>query len=449
MWYNNVKMEKISKTGCRFMVCIPKNKLLKFGISIGCNRKRIFHQTGAGKWIQNNFCEGVCSQKSLTNIENGRITRFVETYEMLAERLGLKMTYNPELEAYIDSYTKEIYKAIEYYNFDDMRKYFDKLYELLDSVKDCLWYCDLYNAALMIDGYYSNRKFVIASDREYYADMITEFSNEWDEMLKAIIYISAYHDMDTGEYKARFEEFEIDKCQSAFNKVNTMLYLYDQDRTKKLLILSQHLEAEWLEKKNDLRLLDLYGIILPSFSFHDVYEVEEVYNTIMDILDTHDVSDYKRAECYNGIGVAFFNLDLYEESIANMLIAYENDKTHTLPLYVYIAHAQRRLRQKVTLPYYSEKDIKSHSLIYQKLYKYYTDVVESDLDTITKYILNQLVPLMNSCKDKCIFDVMDKEVELIANTNNYYKLILQYQEKVILPEQLNKEKIYFRRIAKK
>ena len=81
-------------------------------------------------------------------------------------------------------------------------------------------------------------------------------------------------------------------------------------------------------------------IILPSFSFHDVYEVEDVYNTIIDILETHKVNRYKIAECYHAIGIAYYNLEFYEESIENLLISYKYDKEHFKPLYVYIAHAQ-------------------------------------------------------------------------------------------------------------
>lgn len=427
---------------------IPKNRLKQFGLSIKCNRKRNLHRTNAAKWTQSNFCKDICSQNLLIGVEKGNISRFLENYSLFAERLGLKITYSPDIDKRLEVYTKEIYHAIEYYDFAVMVKYFEKLYELLDPVKDYLWYCDLYYAASVIEGYYMERKFINSDDRLYYADMIGEFSDEWDEMLKAIIFISEYHDLDSIEYLNYFKSFGIDKCKSSFNKVNTMLFLYDQDRTRKLLDLARQYEQEWIEQKNDLRLLDLYSIILPCFSFHDVYEVEDVYNTIMDILETHDVPKYKKAECYYGIGFAYYNLEMYDETIENLMQAYKYDEANVIPIYVYIAHAQRMLGRKIELPNYSKKDISKHAIIYQKFYKYY-EIIENTPELAEKYIMTHIVPVLSTCTDRCIFEIMQKEVELLANQTNRYKLVVRYRDKVKIPEELNKKKLYFRRTAKR
>lgn len=433
--------------GVSYMISIPKTKLMKFGISIKCNRKRKLNETKAAKWTQNIFCEGICSENSMIKIEKGKVSRYLENYYEFSDRLGLKITYDEELDKQIDEITKIIYTAIEYYDFETMRIYFDKLYELLEPMQEYLWYGDLYHSAVAIGAYYLKREFINSKDRNYYADMANEFSDEWNEVVKAIVFISAYNDMNNNKYLTLFDKFKIDECKSAFNKVNTMLFLYDQDRTKKLLSISQEYEKEWQDNKNDLRLLDLYGVVLPCFSFHDVYELNGVYNTLMDILESHKVSDYKKAECYNGIGIAYYNLELYKEAIENLLIAYKNDKKHVLPLYVHIAHAQRMLGQKVNLPYYSREDISKHSVIYQRLFEYF-HIVEEDYETIEKFIMNRLIPVMNKCTDKCIFELMEKEIGLVSNSTNHYKLIMRYNEKVKVPEELKKEKLYFRRIPK-
>ena len=426
---------------------IPKNRLKQFGLSIKCNRKRNLHRTNAAKWTQSNFCKDICSQNLLIGVEKGNISRFLENYSLFAERLGLRITYSPDIDKRLEVYTKEIYHAIEYYDFAVMVKYFEKLYELLDPVKDYLWYCDLYYAASVIEGYYMERKFINSDDRLYYADMIGEFSDEWDEMLKSVIFVCYYHDLNNTEYLEYYKHFGIDKCKSSFNKVNTMLFLYDQDRTRKLLDLARQYEQEWIEQKNDLRLLDLYSIILPCFSFHDVYEVEDVYNTIMDILETHDVPKYKKAECYYGIGFAYYNLEMYDETIENLMQAYKYDEANVIPIYVYIAHAQRMLGRKIELPNYSKKDISKHAIIYQKFYKYY-EIIENTPELAEKYIMTHIVPVLSTCTDRCIFEIMQKEVELLANQTNRYKLIVRYRDKVKIPEELNKKKLYFRRTAK-
>ena len=427
---------------------IPKIRLKQFGLSIKCNRKRKYQLTHRHQWTQSEFCKDICAQNSLISVERGNVSRFLENYSLFAKQLGLKITYSADVDKRIDVYTKEIYHAIEYYDFATMKKYFAKLYEMLEPMKNYLWYCDLYYAASVIEGYYLDRKFIDSDDRLYYADMIGEFSDEWDEMLKSVVFVCYYHDLNSTDYLDFFKNNKIDKCKGALNKVNTMLFLYDQDRTRKLLELARQYEKEWIKQKNDLRLLDLYGIILPSFSFHDVYEVEDVYNTIMDILETHKVNRYKIAECYHAIGIAYYNLEFYEESIENLLISYKYDKEHFKPLYVYIAHAQRMLGKKVELPNYSKKDISSHAIIYQKFYEYY-EIIEATPELAEKYIMTHIIPVLSTCTDRCIFEIMQKEVELLANQTNRYKLIVRYRDKVKIPEELNKKKLYFRRTAKR
>ena len=85
---------------------IPKNKLEKFGLSIRCNRRRNLSLTKAAKWTQSHFCEGICSQNSLINIEKGKIGRFIENYPKLAERLELQVVHSDEIDKRIVHFTK-------------------------------------------------------------------------------------------------------------------------------------------------------------------------------------------------------------------------------------------------------------------------------------------------------------------------------------------------------
>ena len=411
------------------MINIPKHKLEKFGYSIRCNRKRKLNLTKAAKWTQSRFCEGICSQTSLISMEKGNAGRFIENYPKLAERLDLQVAYSEKIDKRIPTYAKHIYTAIEFYEFDKMRKYFDKLYELLDSVKNCLWYCDLYEAAKAVDNYYLKRQFLNFDNRNYIADMIGEFSEEWDEMLKAVIYISAYQDVDTLEYLERFEELEIDKCKSAFNKINTLLFYYDQGRTITLLDLAEIYVEEWKKDKNDLRLLDVYGIKLPFVSIHDAYEVDEAYKTMVEIMRTHEIARYKKAECYFGLGTAYLNLQEYEKALEIYKVAYEYDDQNNKPLFVYVAHAQRMLKQKVEMPYYSDEEMARFSTIYQTLYEYYK-IVEQNEALGEKFILSKIAPMVDANIDKTILNVIGEELGLLAGDANHYKIMAKFNKKL-------------------
>lgn len=386
---------------------IPKNKLEKFGLSIRCNRRRNLSLTKAAKWTQSHFCEGICSQNSLINIEKGKIGRFIENYPKLAERLELQVVHSDEIDKRIVHFTKRIYSTIEYYEFDKMRKYFDKLYELLDSVKDCLWYYDLYQAAKAVDNYYLSRKFLSYDDRCYLLDMIGEFSEQWDEIIKSIVFIAAYQNVDDLEYNELFKTQNMQECTSAFNKINIMLYYYGQGRTVMLLDLTKIYEADFKKQKNDLRLLDLYGIKLPFVSIHDAYEVDDAYNSMLNIMHTHKVARYKRAECYFSLGSAYLNM----------------------PVYAYLVHTQRVMGLKVKLPHYDKEDIEGYSVIYQKLYDYYS-TIEKDETQAEKYIMTNIAPMIDGDIDKALLNLIGEELSLATNENNHHKIMARFNKKL-------------------
>lgn len=408
---------------------IPKNKLEKFGLAIRCNRRRNLSLTKAAKWTQSHFCEGICSQNSLINIEKGKIGRFIENYPKLAERLELQVVHSDEIDKRIVHFTKRIYSTIEYYEFDKMRKYFDKLYELLDSVKDCLWYYDLYQAAKAVDNYYLSRKFLSHDDRCYYLDMIGEFSEQWDEIIKSIVYIAAYQNVDDLEYNELFKTQNMQECTSAFNKINIMLYYYGQGRTVMLLDLTKIYEADFKKQKNDLRLLDLYGIKLPFVSIHDAYEVDDAYNSMLNIMRTHKVARYKRAECYFSLGSAYLNMQEYEKALEAFETAYEYDDVRNMPVYAYLVHTQRVMGLKVKLPHYDKEDIEGYSVIYQKLYDYYS-TIEKDETQAEKYIMTNIAPMIDGDIDKALLNLIGEELSLATNENNHHKIMARFNKKL-------------------
>lgn len=411
------------------MINIPKHKLEKFGYSIRCNRKRKLNLTKAAKWTQSRFCEGICSQTSLISMEKGNAGRFIENYPKLAERLDLQVAYSDEIDKRIPVYTDHIYTAIEFYEFDKMRKYFDKLYELLDSVKNCLWYCDLYEAAKAVDNYYLKRQFLNFDDRNYIADMVGEFSNEWDEMIKAVIYISAYQNVDSTEYITRYKELKIEKCKSAFNKINIMLYYLDISRTLKLLNIAVKYEKEWIKSNNYLRILDNYGIKLPYLSIHDSYEVERIYKRIKDIIATHDVPRYKIAECYFGAAIAYCNLKRYKKSLEACEICYEYDDRNALPIFLYFAHAQRMMKNKVKMPKYNDEEIANFSIIYQRFYEYF-HIVNESVNEGEKYIQSRIVSIVDADYDRNLLKLIGEELGLIADVNNHYSIVTKFNAKI-------------------
>ena len=208
-----------------------------------------------------------------------------------------------------------------------------------------------------------------------------------------------------------------------------MLHYYDLGRTVTLLNLTKKYEMEFKKQKNDLRLLDLYGIKLPFVSIHDAYEVDDAYNSMLNIMRTHKVARYKRAECYFSLGSAYLNMQEYEKALEAFETSYEYDDVRNMPVYAYLVHTQRVLGLKVKLPHYDKEDIEGYSVIYQKLYDYYS-TIEKDETQAEKYIMTNIAPMIDVNIDKALLNLIGEELSLATNENNHHKIMARFNKKL-------------------
>lgn len=407
---------------------ITKDKLGRYGLSIKANRKHHLHLTHAARWTQKEFCRDICSQNALINMEKGLTGRFHDNYLLLAEKLDLKVTHNPELDRKLKPLTKALYHALEYYDLAEIETVTQKLSDCLSHVTDYLWYCDLYRIVKAVEQHYLHQSYLSADDRLFFADMLEEFSPEWDDILKSIIFYSAYLDLESEEYRLRFYEFDLASNQADFNKVNTLMYYLAEDYNSKLFALFQELEAEWTKKKNIIRLIDMYDMELLHKSFFDVNELRQVEVKILEMIQEHHIPKLKLAESYHNLGVAYFKVKEYSKTIEMMQKCIDNDITKKILAFFYLAHSQHLIGQTITIPNYTKEELNHFPYIYSKIYQYYTELNHISADDSEEYLMNEILPLLNPDEDIMI-DIFQEELTLLIEKTNHYKDISIYMKK--------------------
>lgn len=411
------------------MMKIPKEKLGQFGISIKVNRKERLRKYSGASWTQKGFCDGICSEPSFVNIEKGKPGRFIDNYEKMAEKLGMRIAYDPDVDKKIDNYTKHLYKAIEYYDLKKTEKYCDKLIALLEGFKDCLWYGDLYRVVSKIKNYHFKNEFLLRDERDCYGDMIDEFNYGINEILKSIIYNAAYNDFNSSEFIDRFIDFEIEKSSSAFNKVNALTYYFAQDNTSKFNKLFNKLIVEWKDEHNYIRLVDAYNMGLIFLSYYDVSEVDKISSSISEIMDIIEIPQIKLAESYYNLGVAYFELKQYEKTIDMMEISYKFDISNVRFNFVYIGHSQRMLGKALMVPFYANEQLSKISSYAASIYKYYSLPNDCEHSKLEKILMKEVLPLL-SVNDEIFFQILREELVYLVEYTKHYKNLMTFDKKI-------------------
>lgn len=403
---------------------ISKKRMRMYGLSIRTNRSYRFDLAGSGRWTQKRFCENVCSENTLIAIEKGKAGRYDDFYEAFAKKLEMRIVDEPKIDRKMDTYTKRIYDAVEYYELDKIKRYTNKSAEILEPYKDCLWYGDLYAAVCALRDYYTKQKMVSKEDRILLSKMIGEFSKQWDDMIKSIVFCSAFHDLESDEYEKRFEEFEIESNEAACNKVNVLIYYVVKGYTRKINQLYEALEKEWQEKKNYIRLIDLYNSILLYNSHYDVTEVNEVRTKIEQVIDSTEIPKYKTVEVFYNLGCVYYNLEEYKKGIAMM---FNTDRTKNS--YIFIGHMQRKLGNEVSIPEYSEEDLNKFSRDQQLIYEYFVKIKKIPAKESERVLMKKILPILNK-SDQSLVEIMREELEMLVEETKHYKNLMTFNKKV-------------------
>lgn len=408
---------------------IPKEKLGQFGISIRVNRKEKLRKLSSASWTQKGFCEGICSEPSLISMEKGKPGRFLDNYEMMAEKLGKRIVYAPEIDKKIENYTKHLYKGMEYYDLQKIEKYCEKSLNLLEDFQDCLWYGDLYKLFEYTKMYYCAGIFLSKDKRELYTTMIGEFNCLWDEILKSLIFNSAFTDVNSDEFIQRFADFKFEKCNSAFNKVNCLMYYLAQDNTSKFKKLLDEVKKEWIMQENYIRLIDAYNMELVFLSCFDSEEVDVIANILFKTIQSTIIPNSKLAEIYYNLGVAYYAVEEYHKTIEMMDLSYKYDENHTRLTFIYIGLAQRLLNEEIIIPYFSDEELNRLPDYAYNVYHYFSKMNSLPAVELESMLMKDILPML-TIDDDIFINLLRQELVYLVDKTKHYKKLMIFDQKV-------------------
>lgn len=399
---------------------IPKEKLSLIGISIKVNRKARLKKTKSGKWNQANFADGICSQNTLIKIEHGQISRFPAIYEEAAKKLGLKLGYFPEIDVQIDKITPKLYKAVEFYDLKKIISYTKKLLEILESVKEYLWYCDLLYVIESIRKYYIDSENLSSFEIDILIEVLTELPTKISVFLKSIIFNSAYYDIESSDFDEIFKLLDIEKSDYICNEINVLLYYYAHNYTFDFLDLARLLEQKCLKTNNDFRLLDVYNLTLTYSSCYDCKKIDLYAGKIMDVLNRVNLPKPKLVECFYSIGLAFYENNYYDKAIEIFNKCYACDEKRVKMVFALIAMSQRKLGVDVDIPYYSTYDLEKFPDDSKYIYKYFSmgDSIPNFIKQ--RYLMEEILPRLHN-NDELIISLIRDELSILAQKTSHYK----------------------------
>lgn len=398
---------------------IPKEKLSMIGISIKVNRKARLKETKSGRWNQQNFSDGICSQNTLIKIERGQVSRFIEVYVEAAERLGLRLGYFPEVDKQIDRIAPKLYKAVEFYDLKKIMLACDKLLNLLDPLRNFLWYCDLFYYVFNLKSYFTNAMEIIDKN-DMLIDMHNEFDFQLNELLKSLLFNIAYNNTESQVFSKLFEDLEIDKSEFVCNKVNTLMYYFANNKNVKFLRQLEIIEEECIKNNNSVRILDVYNMAVLYMGCYDVDEVDTYAKKIDSLISRSIIPDEKLAECFYCLGTMYYEISKFEKSIEYMTKCYKCDRNKAKLTFLFIGSCQSKLKAELSIPYYSDNELKKFSLCHRLIYKYYS-MGELIPDFIKqKFIMEELLPEIRY-EDEITIKILREELETLTQKTSHYK----------------------------
>ncbi len=403
---------------------LTKKQMKMYGLSIRTNRSYNLETAQARKWTQNLFCESICSVNTLINIEKGGAGRFEDTYAELAKKLNLRLMYNPNMNKRVYYYTKYMYEGVEYYDLAKLEKYSEKCLTMLEPYRDCLWYGDLYRAVQALVEHYLRQQLVSKDKRILLSKMIGEFSKRWDDLLKSIIFCSAFHDLGSEEYKMWFNEFKLANNRAACNKVNTVMFYYANENTRKLQDLYKELESQWEKDENYIRLIDMHITMLLYNSKYDISEVEAVREKVEYFMRKDFVPEYKKMENFYTMGSVFYNIGKYEKAM-EMLKRCDKSK----PAFIYIGRIQRMEGKTITIPQYSRSELDRFSTDIKMMYEFYEGMNKRSASASENFLMKQILPNLN-ITDGALVELMRDELEQLIDITRCYKDLSVFNKRV-------------------
>lgn len=405
---------------------VSRDRLSVIGKLIGIYREERRGNT-QNSFTLKKFCEGICSINTLKNIEAGGLSRSEDVYIELLDKLDLKFGEFPVIDEALNTLTNELYRAIEYYDCDDISIIVDKMLRLLNEVKNYVYYSEYISLVKDVEFRYIHDHLISKASMDRYNKILDIMPYKIKNILKILIYTKFRFD-NFGNPKAISNEYKRLAFKGEYScfGILELDYLYLNDKFIDLSTTAAKLENYFIENNNLIKALDVYNYQIAAFNDANSQINQRYIEKVLKYINSHELPILKVSEIYYNLASLYYRNCEYEMALRYFEKVVTLDLNAKLPEYLFIADCQNHLGLRIDIPDLTNDDLSQYPLNLRYMYKYFK--IEGVPDFIKQnYIMKKILP---NLYDIYFINIFRYELEKLVEKTNHYKNIYLFDKHV-------------------
>lgn len=399
---------------------VSRDRLSVIGKLIGIYREERRGNT-QNSFTLKKFCDGICSINTLKNIEAGGLSRSEDVYIELLDKLDLKFGEFPVIDEVLDRLLMKLYKAIEFYDIDEIELVSDKMIRVLKEVNKYVYYSEVESIVNDLRDYYFKDGYIDDVVYQKYRSILYQFELKYMDLLRILMFpkIECNSINNHNEYIEEIEFIKLSDAKLSCIRLNLLHYYYTQNKYLEMKNEIESLESHFMRESNHIRLLDTYNYAIVMLTDVNIDWSSKYLNRIEELVSECNLPKIKICEVYANIGCIFHMIKDYAKS----LVYYEKRLTYgfnTLTNLIYMADCQNRLGRPIKMPIIENFEYDKYPIDLKCMFKYFTLSEDTPVFIKQNYILKKILPYLH---DKELIEIFRFELLKLLNYTNQYKLL--------------------------
>lgn len=399
---------------------VSRDRLSVIGKLIGIYREERRGNT-QNSFTLKKFCDGICSINTLKNIEAGGLSRSEDVYIELLDKLDLKFGEFPVIDEVLDRLLMKLYKAIEFYDIDEIELVSDKMIRVLKEVNKYVYYSEVESIVNDLRDYYFKDGYIDDVVYQKYRSILYQFELKYMDLLRFLMFpkIECNSINNHNEYIEEIEFIKLSDAKLSCIRLNLLHYYYTQNKYLEMKNEIESLESHFMRESNHIRLLDTYNYAIVMLTDVNIDWSSKYLNRIEELVSECNLPKIKICEVYANIGCIFHMIKDYAKS----LVYYEKMLTYgfnTLTNLIYMADCQNRLGRPIKMPIIENFEYDKYPIDLKYMFKYFTLSEDTPVFIKQNYILKKILPYLH---DKELIEIFRFELLKLLNYTNQYKLL--------------------------
>ena len=399
---------------------VSRDRLSVIGKLIGIYREERRGNT-QNSFTLKKFCDGICSINTLKNIEAGGLSRSEDVYIELLDKLDLKFGEFPVIDEVLDRLLMKLYKAIEFYDIDEIELVSDKMIRVLKEVNKYVYYSEVESIVNDLRDYYFKDGYIDDVVYQKYRSILYQFELKYMDLLRILMFpkIECNSINNHNEYIEEIEFIKLSDAKLSCIRLNLLNYYYTQNKYLEMKNEIESLESHFMRESNHIRLLDTYNYAIVMLTDVNIDWSSKYLNRIEELVSECNLPKIKICEVYANIGCIFHMIKDYAKS----LVYYEKMLTYgfnTLTNLIYMADCQNRLGRPIKIPIIENFEYDKYPIDLKCMFKYFTLSEDTPVFIKQNYILKKILPYLH---DKELIEIFRFELLKLLNYTNQYKLL--------------------------